>query len=456
MKLTPIHEKLTFSILLIAFTLVSFKGKAGDTAKSRFLSLDSAINMGIQHSHQLGMANAEVTKTQSQLGEIKDMIMPNIDVSLGYSRLSDVPVEYFSFPGSSVEIPSTALFPIILNNYSASASLQESVFNGFEWKYAVTGMQYTEKSAEYSYESKKKDVAINVITMYLNLFKLEKAYFLIKESLEEITAHVKEVSDFASHGLATQNDVLRVKLQLSNTQLSEIDIANQMQTINFNLDLTLGLPENTAIQIDTATILSDKTIQPLPYYFQKFSGNRNDIQAADMQEKAAEANIKLTKSSLYPKVSVGADYNYLRPNPRIIPPLDQFQPTWDIGIRISYSLTGLYENKNKASESKAKLLAAQASYDQLNESAKMDINQSYTQYKEALEKIQVSQLSLDQATENYKIVKSRYDNHIALLTDLLDANNYLLNAEINVISAKADSQLAYYSLLKAAGELTTK
>jgi outer membrane protein TolC len=229
---------------------------------------------------------------------------------------------------------------------------------------------------------------------------------------------------------------------------------NQIQTINYNLDIMLGLPENTKIQIDTTTIMADKTMQPLPYYLQKFTNDRYDLKAAEMQEKAQEAGIKVTQSGVYPKLLVGADYNYLRPNPRIVPPLDEFEPTWDIGVKLTYSLTGLYENKHKMEESHAKLVMAQETYNQLNDGAKMEINQDYLQYQEALKKIQVSQTSLDQAKENYRIVKSRYDNHVALLTDLLDANNFLLNAQINIISAKADSQMSYYNMLKAAGSLT--
>jgi outer membrane protein TolC len=153
---------------------------------------------------------------------------------------------------------------------------------------------------------------------------------------------------------------------------------------------------------------------------------------------------------------IGADYDYLRPNPRIVPPLDVFQPTWDIGFKISYSITGLYDNKNKTDVSRARLAEAKAQYDDLSDDAKMDINKNYLQYKESLNKIGVAQKSLEQAVENYKIVKSKYDNHIALLTDLLDADNYLLNAKINLISSKADATLAYYSMLKSAGVFTTK
>ncbi len=441
--------------ITVLFTATFQMAYGGDTVKPRFITMDSAVTLGIRHSHSIAASAAQVQQSQAMLGEVKDMVMPNVDISLGYTRLSNIPTEYLMIPGSPAEIPSTALFPVLLNSYSAVASVQENVFDGFQWKNGVISLDYAEKASEYSFESKKNDVSIRIINAYLNLFKLQKARFLIDENLEEIKAHVKEVSDFAGHGLATENDVLRTKLQQSNMELSEIDINNQIQTVNYNLGIMLGLPENTQIEIDTTTILADKTMQQLPYYMQKFINDRYDIKAAEMQEKVQEAGVKITQSNVYPKLIVAADYDYLNPNPRLVIPEAVFQPTWDIGLRLSYSLTGLYDNKHKMEESHAKLLEAQETYNQLNDDVKEEINRDYLQYQQSLQKIQVSEKSLDQANENYRIVKSRYDNHIALLTDLLDANNFLLNAQINVISAKADAQMAYYNMLKAAGELTS-
>lgn len=452
---TPVKKGIALLLFVLALSCTSIKAFGGDTLKNKILSLDSAISMGLQHSRQVQYSNARVNESKSSYDDLHNRIMPDLDLSAGYSRLSDVPIEYINFPGFP-PIPSNALFPIILNNYSATASLNESVFNGFQWKYAVQNMQFTEKSAELSLESQKSNVSIAVIMEYINLFKLQRAHDVVMENLKEINAHVDEVKDFVKQGLATQNDLLRTQLDYSNAQLTEINIKNQIETVNYNLDILLGLPENTPIGIDSNAVLGNKSTQPLPYYLQNYAQNRNDLKALDMQTKAAEATINETKSSLYPKLNVGADYNYLRPNPRIVPPLDQFQPTWDIGFRISYSITGLYDNKNKTDVSRAKLAEAKAQYDDLSDNAKMDINKDYILYKESLEKIDVTQKSLEQAMENYKLVKSKYDNHIALLTDLLDADNYLLNAKINLISSNADATLAYYSMLKSAGVFTTK
>jgi len=288
------------------------------------------------------------------------------------------------------------------------------------------------------------------------LFQLQQAHYLVMQTLQQMAAHVKEVSAFATHGLATQNDVLRVKLEESNTKLKEIDIYNQLLTVNYNMNILLGLPDSNVIDIDSATILAPKNIMPLPYYLQKATENRADLNALAMQKNAAETAVKETKSQLYPKLNIMADYNYLRPNPRVIPPLDQFQRTWDAGVEITYNLTDLYNNKNKTDVSRAQLAETEAEFAELSDNVKMEINQSYLQYKQSIEKIEVAQKSLEQAQENYKLVKSRYDNHVALITDLTDANNYLFNARISLISAKADAEQAYYNLLKSAGELNTK
>lgn len=442
-------------ILLLLGILISASVFAGDSLKVQALSLDSAISMGLRHSRQLEYSTARVNENKSSVKDLNNRIVPDLDLGAGYTRLSNIPTEYFNIPGIPFTIPSTAFFPVILNNYSATASLSESVFNGFQWKYAVQNMEYTEKGSEYTLEQQKNNISLTIAMEYINLFKLQRAHDAVTENIKQLGAHVDEVTDFNKHGLATQNDLLRTQLQLSNAQMNEIDIKNQIQTEDYDLDIMLGLPEGTGVGVDSNSILSSKTVQSLPFYMDNIP-NRNDLKAADMQEKAAESWINETKSGVYPHFSIGADYNYLRPNPRIVPPLDQFQPSWDIGLKITYSLTGLYDNKARTDVSRARYAETKAQYDDLSDNARMEVNRDYLQYQESLEKINVAQKTLSQAEENYKIVKSKYDNHIALLTDLLDADNYLLNARINLISSKADATLAYYSMLKSAGVFTTK
>lgn len=62
-------------------------------------------------------------------------------------------------------------------------------------------------------------------------------------------------------------------------------------------------------------------------------------------------------------------------------------------------------------------------------------------------------LSVEQAEENYRIVNHRYKNQLSILTDLLDASNVRLEAELQLTAARTEVLYTYYQLLRASGLL---
>ena len=82
------------------------------------------------------------------------------------------------------------------------------------------------------------------------------------------------------------------------------------------------------------------------------------------------------------------------------------------------------------------------------------MNQAYEALLTAQKKIEVSQVSIEQGKENYKIVKNKYDNSLLTVTDLLDANLLMLQSQISLELAKADAIVAYNTLLERAGILS--
>ena len=75
----------------------------------------------------------------------------------------------------------------------------------------------------------------------------------------------------------------------------------------------------------------------------------------------------------------------------------------------------------------------------------------HTQYQEILEKFVVVDKALDLANENYRIVKLKYLNQLVLITEMVDADNALLQAKYNKISTRLDAILKHYELLHTAG-----
>jgi len=106
------------------------------------------------------------------------------------------------------------------------------------------------------------------------------------------------------------------------------------------------------------------------------------------------------------------------------------------------------------SEAKIEQSAITVQKDILTDQVKTDINKNFQTYQVAVNKIQVLETSIAQATENDKLLASKYKNNVASVTDRIDAETLLYQAKINLEIAKADAGLAYYTLLKSTGKIT--
>jgi outer membrane protein len=82
-----------------------------------------------------------------------------------------------------------------------------------------------------------------------------------------------------------------------------------------------------------------------------------------------------------------------------------------------------------------------------------EANALHIKYSESLHRISVAESSIEQASANYKIVSAKYFNQLALLTDLLDADNLYLESKYNLIRSQTDALAFYYRLLYTSGRL---
>jgi outer membrane protein len=412
------------------------------------LTLYEAIKLGQDQSRSLKISQSKMALMDAKYMEIKDLALPSVSVSAGYTRLSDI--DPFRIQLAPHTEPVT-LFPVILNNYMTRASINESVFNGFRLKNGILSQQYLLEAAKLDYEKDKSEIIFNIVNAYYNLFKIQSSQKLIEQSLVQADERIKVARNLEGQGLAIHNDVLRVELQRSNIELSQIDINTNLEVANYNFVVMTGLPEGTQIEIDTLELFKSRNKKQFPDYLSSSLEKRSDLKAADMRKKASELNLKVVKGNKLPTLNVGANFYYSDPNPRYIPPADVFHSTWDVGLSLNWNLTALYTTHHQSEEAQTLLLQTTAISDQISDGVRMEVNQDFVKYETSLKKIDVAQRSVSQAEENYRTTLSRYNQHIALLTDLLDADVLLLQAKMNLTDARADAEIAYNHLLKSTG-----
>jgi outer membrane protein TolC len=126
----------------------------------------------------------------------------------------------------------------------------------------------------------------------------------------------------------------------------------------------------------------------------------------------------------------------------------------NLGVGLSYTPSSLWKTGSKVAEAKARQNQVAINQDILNDAIRLQVAQAYQNYLSSQKKIDVYTKAIEQATENYKIVKNKYDNALATATELLDADVAQLQAELNYAFAKADAVVAYKKLQQTAGVLS--
>jgi outer membrane protein len=230
--------------------------------------------------------------------------------------------------------------------------------------------------------------------------------------------------------------------------LSLYDAESNWKLANVNMDIMLGLPEKTMIVQDTTVIQGPTDVQSIDEYEKQALEKRKDMKALSLRQKAAGTGIKIAKGEYYPGIALSGGYIAAD-----VPGLLTITNAVNIGVGVQYSLSSLWKTKAKVAQAKAREQQIMADEEGLNDNVRYQINEAYQGYLVSQKKIDVYEKAIDQATENYKITKNKYDNSLVTTTELLDADVAQLQAKLNHAFAKADLVVAYNKLLQSAGLL---
>ncbi|WP_443937251.1 TolC family protein [Pedobacter sp. MW01-1-1] len=411
------------------------------------LDIKEAIALGVANSKNLKLSQNKIDQAVAQLEVVKDNALPTASAGYIYNHI-EIPTNTFSIgQGDPISLPKRA------DAFIGTVSVKELVYGGSQLKYAKESTKLLADVARLDADKNKEEISYAVIDTYYSLYKIMQSKKVIDQNLESIAAQIKQAQRFFEQGIVTKNDVLRFQLQQANVTLSQMDLENTRKIINYNMDILLGLPDDTEIKIsDPNAGLTPPAA--LGDYLNMAMTNRQELKQLDVQNKIADYNIKTLNSNKLPTVGVGADVYYLNTSGGFIPGANQYLVPISFAASINWNFGSFWTNKNKVSHAKIEQKAITLQKDIVSDQVKTDINKNYQNYQLAVNKIKVLEISIDQATENDKLLASKYKNNVASVTDRIDAETLLYQAMIKLEIAKADAGLAYYTLLKSTGKIT--
>lgn len=287
---------------------------------------------------------------------------------------------------------------------------------------------------------------------YLELMKLNNG---IKVYDSNITLTAKLIDDIKSRqkqGMALKNDVTRYELQMESLRLGKRRLEDQKSIANHQLCNTLGLADVTIVPDMNLEAIDDNL--DLEQLLQTEAANFSPVlQQSAIDVKMAEQQLKLSKSELLPKIAVVAADNLAGPFTYDLPPIDKNFNIWYIGVGVKYSLSSLFKSNKSVRRAKEQLRLSNTAHSVAAETVNNNMQQAYTMHKQSFVELRTQQKSVELAQQNYQVVSNRYNNQLALITDMIDASNIKLNAELQEVNARINIAYTYYNVRYAAGNI---
>jgi len=433
-----INKTLLLALLLLAFT----KNQAQE---KKLLTLKEAIQIAVTNSDAATLAKTKVETSKLELDNTKNNRYPSVKASGQYLRLSSAHVDSNLQSGNNTSSEPAA--PLKIDQLMlGQVNVAMPIFNGFKLKNSIRESESMYKAETFSEKHSKEQIGLEVVELFANLYKAQQMTTLIEDNLKTAEQRVKDFTAMEENGLIARNDLLKAQLQQSNVQLSLDNAKKNTAIANYKLNTLLKLPENTEVAIDIEAVKRDmQSNQDITT-----QGERNDLKSLELKKSAAESAIKIAKGNYYPSLSLTGGYIAFDLNNVLT-----VTNAMNVGVGVSYDLSNIFKNSKQVKLAQSKAKETQVEVSLMTEQIKEETFQAQQNYTLSLKQSLVYEKAVEQATENYRIVKDKYDNSLSDTNDLLEADYQQLQAKINQALSKADVAQKYYELQFASGKLTS-
>lgn len=414
--------------------------------QSRTMTLREAIELTLAYSKTLQSDKTKIEAATLAVKEAYEKKLPEAGVTASYLYLPFQPnINLHTGSDTAAKKNNT---PNVNQVIYGMANVSVPIYTGGRLKYGIESAKYLEEAIKLDAENNREQVVLNVVYACINLYKAYTAIGLVKENLAQSQQRLKDFTNLEKNGLLPRNDLMKAELQSSNIELALLDAESNYKVASVNMNLMMGIPEQTELIPDRNGLALPTSIKTLEQYENEALQNRKDIGAFQFRKKAAGVEINTVKSNYYPSIAFTG--GYIAAN---IPGFVTITNAVNIGLGVKYDLSSLWKTNTKIQQAQIKVKQLQLNEEQLNDNIRQQINQAYQAYLVSVKKIDVYEKSVLQATENYRVTKNKYDNSLATTTELLDADVALLQTKLSVTNSKADSFLAYNKLLQLTGSL---
>lgn len=408
-------------------------------AQSRTMGIEEMFRLADENSKSIQTYRTAKEVADENLKAAKAQRLPDISASLSGSYWGNGKLWDRDFSNATkIDMPHWG------NNFALEA--QQVMYAGGAISSGIELAELEKQLAEMDWQKNRQDIRFLLVGHYLNLYKLHNQIEVLHKNLELTDQLIANMQARLEEGTALENDITRYELQRETLRLQLAKVEDACKIANHQLVITLHLPEGTVVQPDTT--LNDSQIQTLSEAnWQELAAQNNlNLQQAETGIKVNRQRVKLERSERLPKISLVAAEHLDGPITIEVPVLDNNFNYWYVGVGVKYNISSLFKNNRKLKAARLNVRKAQETYELAQEQTNHAVQESYVNFLTSFTDLHTQQKSVELADQNYSVTSNRYQNDLALLTDMLDASNMKLSADMGLVNARINVIYNYYKM----------
>jgi outer membrane protein TolC len=421
----------------------AYTGSAVSTAKMPFsgkLSLREAVERGLNYNlGAVGLSHA-ARQAQGQSQVARSALLPNLS---GYLtevvQQTDLAAEGFNF-----KLPGFALPSIVgpFNYFDLRSSLTQSIVDLTAWN-NYRSSQEVYRAAQFAARDARDLVVLAVCGAYLQVISTEERVKSAHAQFETANALYQQALDKFNVGLAARVDADRSQVEALVQQQRVISLDTDLAKQKINLARMTGLPPNDDYEVtDSVPFLAAPALTLDGALLQAFA-NRADLKAAEAQIRAAQRTLAAARDERLPSLSVSGDYGAIGENP------SNSHGTFTAAATLKFPIWLGGRTEGDIKQAEASLAQRRAELEDLKSQVESDVRNAYLDLRAATSQVEVARKNLLVTRETLDLTRQRFEAGVTDNVEVVQAQEYLTSAELDVINSVFAHNVAKLSLARS-------
>jgi outer membrane protein len=407
------------------------------------LTLDDCLKLALTNNKTLLKTIEE--REAARGGEVGSYtaILPRLDLSAGYQRL-DRP-QSFTVAGNKLELGDA-------DNYSLGLRVTQPIFAGGAIPARINAGRLSVLLADQAVRNAVQETVYAAQLGYYTVLLDQQLYNISEDAVKSSQAHLNDVKQKRAAGVASDYDVLRSEVDLSNFTAQLIQSRNAINVAKASLIKIMGVSQDSVFTPGDKLIYSAYKITMEEAVGNAYR-NRPDLFTKELTIRQQKELLTIARSTYYPAVNGYFNDNWTRPDPHD-PMLNEWGGAWNFGFAASWPIFDGFSREGNVITQKARLKQSQIDLVDTEETALFELTRTILSIEDTAEFVDSQKFNLSRATEGLRLVEAGYRQGVNTQVEVIDAQTALTTARANYYQSIYSHDVAKLDLQRAMGTLT--